>query len=394
MAQQTINIGATGGDGTGDTARAGGTKINANFGELYAREEMASGDAAKLAGIEDGATADQTGAEIKVAYEGEANTNAFTDAEKSKLAGLDAALFVGTYANLAALQSAHPSAGAGSYAYVDAGASSDVQQYIWDESDADWVLVQGAGTSETPASVKAKYESNPDTNALTDALLSKLNGIAAGAEVNLNAAETRALIAGLVNGLQLARIELGHASDTTLERIAAGRIAVEGNEVLTDASGDVLAAAALAAGDTFPFFDASDSDNPKLGDPGDLVALLSLATTGGAQTLTGKTLVYTINEQTGTAYTLALGDSKVTMDNAGANALTIPDNATEAFPVGTIIGVSMVGAGTTTVQGATGVTVNGVSGGGAEILAQYTGVTLTKLAADVWLMEGNHGAVA
>ena len=42
----------------------------------------------KLAGIESGATADQTGAEIKSAYEAEADTNAFTDAEKSKLAGI------------------------------------------------------------------------------------------------------------------------------------------------------------------------------------------------------------------------------------------------------------------------------------------------------------------
>lgn len=35
----------------------------------------------KLAGIETAATADQTGAEIKTAYEGEANTNAYTDAD-------------------------------------------------------------------------------------------------------------------------------------------------------------------------------------------------------------------------------------------------------------------------------------------------------------------------
>lgn len=39
----------------------------------------------KLAGIEAAATADQTGAEIKTAYEAEANTNAFTDAEKTQL---------------------------------------------------------------------------------------------------------------------------------------------------------------------------------------------------------------------------------------------------------------------------------------------------------------------
>lgn len=35
MAQQTINIGSTADDGTGDTIRAGGDKINDNFTELY-----------------------------------------------------------------------------------------------------------------------------------------------------------------------------------------------------------------------------------------------------------------------------------------------------------------------------------------------------------------------
>jgi hypothetical protein len=55
-------------------------------------------DGTKLDGIEAGATADQTGAEIKAAYEAEANTNAFTDAEKTKLAGaavLTGATFTG-----------------------------------------------------------------------------------------------------------------------------------------------------------------------------------------------------------------------------------------------------------------------------------------------------------
>lgn len=42
----------------------------------------------KLDGIETAATADQNGAEIKSLYEAEANTNAFTDAEKTKLAGI------------------------------------------------------------------------------------------------------------------------------------------------------------------------------------------------------------------------------------------------------------------------------------------------------------------
>lgn len=50
---------------------------------------MTAIERSKLSGIEDNATADQTGAEIKTAYEAEADTNAYTDAEKSKLAGVE-----------------------------------------------------------------------------------------------------------------------------------------------------------------------------------------------------------------------------------------------------------------------------------------------------------------
>ena len=44
----------------------------------------------KLQGIEDGATTDQTDAEIKTAYEANADTNEFSDAEQSKLEGIEA----------------------------------------------------------------------------------------------------------------------------------------------------------------------------------------------------------------------------------------------------------------------------------------------------------------
>ena len=53
-------------------------------------------DITKLAGIETGATADQTGAEIKTAYESQSNTNAYTDAEKTKLSGIASGAEVNT----------------------------------------------------------------------------------------------------------------------------------------------------------------------------------------------------------------------------------------------------------------------------------------------------------
>ena len=45
-------------------------------------------NSSKLDGIEASATADQTGSEIKTAYEGESDTNAYTDTEKTKLSGV------------------------------------------------------------------------------------------------------------------------------------------------------------------------------------------------------------------------------------------------------------------------------------------------------------------
>lgn len=62
-----------------------------------------AGDISKLAGIEAGATADQSDSEIKTAYENNADTNAFTDAEQTKLANLGSIgdLNEGTYAGVA-----------------------------------------------------------------------------------------------------------------------------------------------------------------------------------------------------------------------------------------------------------------------------------------------------
>jgi len=59
-------------------------------------------DGTKLDGIESGATADQTAAEIKTAYESNADTNAFTDADHSKLDGIEASADVTDTTNVTA----------------------------------------------------------------------------------------------------------------------------------------------------------------------------------------------------------------------------------------------------------------------------------------------------
>lgn len=97
-----------------------------------------------------------------------------------------------------------------------------------------------------------------------------------------------------------------------------------------------------------------------------------------------------INAQTGTSYTLVLGDAGtlVTSDNGSAVAFTIPTNGTVAFDVGTVIAVAQLGAGTLTIQGDTGVTVNGVSAGSEALSAQYATASLVKVATDTWLVAG------
>ena len=61
-----------------------------------------SSDGSKLDGIEAGATADQTASEIKTLYESNANTNAFTNTEKSKLSGIEENADVTDTANVTA----------------------------------------------------------------------------------------------------------------------------------------------------------------------------------------------------------------------------------------------------------------------------------------------------
>lgn len=97
--------------------------------------------------------------------------------------------------------------------------------------------------------------------------------------------------------------------------------------------------------------------------------------------------------QTGATYTLALTDSGkvLEMNRATAQTLTIPTNATVAFPVGTTITVLQVGAGQVTIAGAGGVTVNS-AGSRLKTTQQWSAATLVKRATDTWVAFGDLAA--
>ena len=95
------------------------------------------------------------------------------------------------------------------------------------------------------------------------------------------------------------------------------------------------------------------------------------------------------NAQTGTTYTLALTDAAkvVSLTNASPITLTIPTNATIAFPIGTQILLYQGGAGQVTVGGA-GVTIRS-QGSKLKINGQYAVTGLLKVATDEWVFFGN-----
>jgi hypothetical protein len=76
------------------------------------------------------------------------------------------------------------------------------------------------------------------------------------------------------------------------------------------------------------------------------------------------------------------------MNVATANNLTIPLNSSVAFPIGTKIDVSSIGAGQTTIVATSGVTVNS-AGGALKLRLQYSGATMVKTGTNVWYLFGD-----
>jgi len=111
---------------------------------------------------------------------------------------------------------------------------------------------------------------------------------------------------------------------------------------------------------------------------------------GTSATFSGLLTNYNVfNTQTAN-YTLVLADASkiVEMNVASANTVTIPTNASVAFPIGTEITVMQYGAGNTTIVAASGVTFRSKDFG-TRIGDQYTGATLIKRGTNEWYLIGN-----
>ena len=103
---------------------------------------------------------------------------------------------------------------------------------------------------------------------------------------------------------------------------------------------------------------------------------------------------YTLNAQTGTSYTTVANDqySKlITQSNASDSTISIPTNATTAYPVGTVINVINIGVGVCTINAVTSGTTTILSAGAvpaAPTLAQYKAASCIKTGTDAWYVIG------
>ena len=98
------------------------------------------------------------------------------------------------------------------------------------------------------------------------------------------------------------------------------------------------------------------------------------------------------NVQTGTTYAIVATDAGklITLNNAAATTITIPANASIAFPIGTMINLLSLGAGIVTVAITTDTLQSKDSN--VNITGQYSGASLVKIAATTWVLFGDLAA--
>lgn len=102
-----------------------------------------------------------------------------------------------------------------------------------------------------------------------------------------------------------------------------------------------------------------------------------------------------LNDRTAT-YTAVLTDNRnvlVRMNVASANDFLIPTNASVAFPIGSVINVTQLGTGATSIKavtpGTTTITSTGATSTAPVLRARYSAASCIKVGTDTWLVVGD-----
>ena len=213
-------------------------------------EEITPANLRTMINVEDGATADQSNAEIKTAYEANSDTNAFTDADHSKLDGIEASADVTDTANVT-------SAGA----LMDSEVTNLAQVKAFDSSDyataaqgttADAALPKTGGAMTGAITTNSTFDGR---DVATDG--TKLDGIEASADVTdtANVTAAGALMDSEVTNLaqvkafssaDYATAAQGTTADSALQNVSedstpqlGGNLDVNGNSIVSASNGDI-----------------------------------------------------------------------------------------------------------------------------------------------------------
>jgi hypothetical protein len=91
----------------------------------------------------------------------------------------------------------------------------------------------------------------------------------------------------------------------------------------------------------------------------------------------------------GSAYTLALSDKNnlVELANTGSATITVPTNASQAFPIGSTVTILRAGTGSVTISGASGVVLNYTPSN--VLRAVWSSAQLIKRNTDLWVLIGD-----
>jgi hypothetical protein len=185
-------------------------------------------------------------------------------------------------------------------------------------------------------------------------------------------------------GLAKADVGLGSVDNTAdadkpVSTATVTAIATAKSEAIADATAQVTAVLDGAPG----ALDTLNELAAALGDDADFAGTVTTSLGLKVDSLTPiveKTASYTLS-------TLTHRDDLIEMGSASALTLTIPLNATVAYPVGTSMDILQTGAGQVTIAGAAGVTVNATPG--LKLRTQWSSATLFKRAENTWVVYGD-----
>jgi hypothetical protein len=98
----------------------------------------------------------------------------------------------------------------------------------------------------------------------------------------------------------------------------------------------------------------------------------------------------TATTESGTTYTLELTDAGnvVELTSASSVTVTVPPNASVAFPTGTVVGLHQYGAGQVTVAAGSGVTIRSPNSY-VDTATQYSSAFLRKRGTNEWVLGGD-----